>query len=102
MRKGPLSKERKNIKKKRNKSSKSLGLSPDAESLFDTLKKLRMRIAKQRGVPPYVVFGNKSLVHMAEKRPQTEAAFLEVFGVGESKLRAFGDLFMTAIANHKD
>jgi len=90
------------IKKKRGRASKSLGLSQESEGLFDTLKKLRMRIAKQRGVPPYVIFGNKSLVHMAESRPRTNTEFLEVFGVGDSKLRAFGDIFMKAIANHQD
>jgi ATP-dependent DNA helicase RecQ len=56
-----------------------------------------MTEAQRLKVPPYIVFGDKSLRDMAEKKPTTDASFLEINGVGDKKLKKFGEIFMNAI-----
>ncbi|MFP4114453.1 MAG: DNA helicase RecQ [Spirochaetota bacterium] len=70
----------------------------DQESLFQCLRALRRRLAREQGVPPYVVFSDKSLKSMVRLRPTTEAAFLGVNGVGEAKAARYGEVFLAAIA----
>ena len=67
-------------------------------ALLDALKGLRLEIARERGVPAYVVFPDRTLIDMARRRPRTEAEFAEVNGVGEAKLRKFAAPFLAAIA----
>ncbi|MCP5433765.1 MAG: DNA helicase RecQ [Alphaproteobacteria bacterium] len=71
----------------------------DAEgaALLVRLRALRLALAKERGVPAYVVFADRSLVDMVARRPQTPAEFAEVHGVGAAKLREFGEAFLGAI-----
>ena len=66
--------------------------------LFAALKELRLDFARQRGVPAYVIFGDRSLVDMAGNKPANEAEFAEIFGVGEAKLRDFAQPFLAVIA----
>ncbi|GAB4374052.1 MAG: DNA helicase RecQ [Kiloniellaceae bacterium] len=73
----------------------------DAE-LLAALKELRMRFAKERGVPAYVIFGDRSLVEMARLKPADRIAFARVFGVGEAKVRDFAGPFLEVIARHRD
>ena len=68
------------------------------ESLFQRLRELRLDIAREIGKPPYIVFSDKSLRDMARLKPLTDAQFLAVNGVGESKLQQYGQRFMQAIA----
>ncbi|MBT1179563.1 RecQ family ATP-dependent DNA helicase [Bifidobacterium vespertilionis] len=68
------------------------------EALFRKLRELRLEIAREAGKPPYIVFTDKALRDMVRLKPTTPEAFLEVNGVGESKLRLYGDRFMEAIA----
>ncbi len=67
------------------------------ELLFAELRALRKQLADERGVPPYVVFGDQSLRQMARIYPQNELEFLQVPGVGRQKLADFGNVFMQAI-----
>jgi ATP-dependent DNA helicase RecQ len=69
----------------------------DAEGLFQCLKRLRLRLARAREVPPYVVFSDKSLRAIAATQPTTPAAFLACPGVGERKLEAYGAEFLRAV-----
>jgi ATP-dependent DNA helicase RecQ len=69
----------------------------DQEDLFQCLKALRKRIAQGRGVPPYVVFSDKTLRVMARNRPLDAGALLRCQGVGEAKLAAYGTAFLQAI-----
>jgi len=78
----------------------SADLSSADEDLFAALKDLRMEFARERGVPAYVIFGDKSLVDMARNKPTTEAEFAEVFGVGKTKLRDFSRPFMVLIGEY--
>ncbi|WP_040592506.1 DNA helicase RecQ [Mesorhizobium metallidurans] len=70
-------------------------------SLLATLKALRLRLAKERQVPAYVIFSDRTLIDMAERRPRDLDAFAEVNGVGAAKLREFGEIFLSAIAAHQ-
>lgn len=69
-------------------------------ALLATLKTLRLRLARERQVPAYVVFSDRTLIDMAERRPRDLDAFAEVNGVGEAKLREFGEIFLGAITAH--
>ncbi len=65
--------------------------------LFDLLRAERMRLAREQGVPPYVVFHDTTLREMARLRPLDLDALGAVPGVGEAKLRRYGDAFLEAI-----
>ncbi|TPI62752.1 DNA helicase RecQ [Mesorhizobium sp. B3-1-7] len=69
-------------------------------SLLAALKTLRLRLAKERQVPAYVVFSDRTLIDMAERRPRDLDDFAEVNGVGAAKLKEFGEAFLSAIAAH--
>ncbi len=77
-------------------SSEDAAGEPDRE-LFDRLRALRKRIADERRVPAFVVFGDRSLRDMAVRRPQTHEEFLTVYGVGHKKLAEYGDSFLAEI-----
>ena len=66
--------------------------------LFDVLRKLRLTIAREEGVPPYIIFSDKTLIDMSAKVPRDRAAMLRVSGVGEAKCDKYGDRFMEVIA----
>lgn len=72
------------------------------ETLFDELKALRLRLAKQMGVPAYVVFSDASLKEMQLKKPKDEAEFSKITGVGQAKLEKYADAFLKVITNFKD
>ena len=76
----------------------AVDLSDDQTALLDRLKALRLRLAKQRRVPAYVVFTDKSLADMARLRPRNEAEFADVHGVGAAKLKKFAAQFLEEIA----
>ncbi len=65
--------------------------------LLDALKALRLELARERGVPAFVVFHDRTLIDMARRRPRTEAEFAGVSGVGEAKLKQFAGPFLAAI-----
>ncbi|MEG4284846.1 DNA helicase RecQ [Microcoleus sp. A006_D1] len=69
----------------------------EVEGLFAILRTLRKQIADEQFVPPYVVFADRSLRDMAEKRPQTLTDFEEVYGVGSNKRDKYGKVFLEAI-----
>ena len=71
-------------------------LDPDL-SLFDRLRVLRKEIARERGVPPYVVFSDATLLEMASTRPKTSAQMLGISGVGPTKLSHYGERFSKAL-----
>lgn len=77
------------------KSDPALMLENDADqALFLELKALRMDIAKENNVPPYVVFHDKTLIHMVLHKPSTLTTMNDVPGVGKSKLDKYGQLFL--------
>jgi ATP-dependent DNA helicase RecQ len=68
------------------------------EVLFDRLRKLRRQLADERNVPAYIVFSDVALRQMARDYPASEREFARITGVGEKKLREFGDVFLAEIA----
>ncbi|MBP9865780.1 MAG: HRDC domain-containing protein, partial [Candidatus Omnitrophica bacterium] len=68
------------------------------ESLFELLRKLRRTLADERDVPPYIVFSDVALREMAASLPSNETQFLAINGVGEKKLKEFGEIFLAEIA----
>ena len=67
-------------------------------SLFDELKKLRLVIAREQALPPYIIFSDKTLIDMSAKAPLDKAGMLRVSGVGEAKYGKYGARFMEAVA----
>lgn len=65
--------------------------------LFDALRDVRLRLARERGVPPYVIFHDTTLRDMVERKPKTIDDLHEVYGVGAKKASDFGDAFLDAI-----
>ena len=74
-------------------------LAPESEALLQHLKQLRLHLAQERGVPAYVIFSDRSLIDMANRRPASHEAFAEVFGVGQAKLAGLAAPFLAAIAD---
>jgi ATP-dependent DNA helicase RecQ len=67
------------------------------KTLFQTLKALRLSIAKEQNLPPYVIFHDKTLLEMALKKPSTLEELSHIGGVGQSKLEKYGALFLEAL-----
>ena len=65
--------------------------------LFEQLRAARMRIAKARGVPPYVIFHDTTLREMARLRPQTMDALRGVYGIGDRKAQELGEYFLEVL-----
>jgi len=79
---------------------------PDIENdaydkiLFEKLKKLRTKEAQRLQVPPYVVFGDKTLIQMAKHLPKNSEELLEIYGVANKKLEQFGEQFIQLIREY--
>ena len=85
------------------KSDKAVSVSEKTvtdSGLYEHLRKLRMEIANEQGVPAYIVFTNATLADMAAKKPLDMWEFLCVSGVGEQKARAYGARFIRAIGEY--
>ena len=70
------------------------------EPLWQALKTRRTELADQAGVPPYVVFHDATLKEFVRARPDSEDAMLVLHGVGETKLKRYGEAFLAVIAEH--
>jgi ATP-dependent DNA helicase RecQ len=68
------------------------------ETLFDRLRKLRKRLADERSVPAYVIFGDNTLRQMAREYPTNTDALRMIGGMGEKKLAEFGNIFTNEVA----
>jgi ATP-dependent DNA helicase RecQ len=84
--------------KVKKKPAIALELGPPDQELFEKLRDLRRRMAEEAGVPPYIVFGDATLVEMSRAKPQNEEEFLAVNGVGKVKLERYGKDFLEVIA----
>ena len=85
--------------------AQSLGVSKlpgeDAD-LFDVLKELRMKLARESAVPAFVIFSNATLTDMARKKPRTMSQFKKISGVGEIKAAWYGEAFLERIREYLD
>ncbi|MFV8353439.1 DNA helicase RecQ [Flavobacterium sp. XS2P14] len=88
-----------NIEKQEIKETKNKSL---ANSLFETLRKLRYEISKEESVPAYVIFSDAALRQMETERPMSDTELLAIDGVGKAKLEKYGDAFIKVIQDfHK-
>ena len=71
------------------------------DQLFESLRALRMDLAQEAGVPPYLVFSDSTLKEMCEKRPENSLQLLQVKGVGQNKLDKYGEQFLAIIREAK-
>jgi len=83
-------------REKKRRAARDVG---PADPLFDALRDLRRELAKEQGVPPYVIFHDATLREMAAVKPHDRHALSEITGVGARKLEAFGDAFLAVIRN---
>ena len=67
--------------------------------LFEKLRTLRLEIAREEKVPPYIVFSDKTLAHMCVVKPKTKEEMLGVSGVGEFKFEKYGERFLECVKN---
>ncbi len=71
---------------------------PVDRELFDRLRELRRALARERGVPPYLIFNDRTLAQMAARKPRTSAEFRAIKGVGDKKAADLGPVFLEHIA----
>ncbi len=83
-----------------NTRSVSIALAPEDEPMFDALRARRLELAHEQGVPPYVIFHDKTLKSLAEHRPQSHEEMLSISGIGQHKLDRYGDDFLEVICEH--
>jgi ATP-dependent DNA helicase RecQ len=75
----------------------SLGVEAYEQPLWDELRKLRTQLARQHGVPPYVIFHDATLLAMLRALPSNEDEMSSISGVGEAKLKRYGQDFLAVI-----
>jgi ATP-dependent DNA helicase RecQ len=75
-------------------------ISSGDEVLWQALRDQRMRIAKEQGVPPYVIFHDATLLEILHRKPQNEAEFATIAGVGATKLSRYGRAFIDVLTAH--
>jgi ATP-dependent DNA helicase RecQ len=92
---GPTARGRKAKAKSR---GADIDLATEDQALYEALKRCRMRLAAEQKVPAYVIFPDKSLVDMADKKPATVAEFARIHGVGDAKLKKFSSAFIAEIS----
>ena len=71
-------------------------------NLFEELRKLRLHLARQRAIPPYLIFSDKTLHDMCKKKPTSKKEMLAVSGVGEVKFQTYGKTFMELIKTYAE
>ena len=92
--------ERTNYNKEKPARKKSTdSLTSAGYDLFEELRRLRLEIAREESLPPYIVFNDKTLIDMCVSLPKTPEELLGVSGVGENKLAKYGQRFLDAIAS---
>ncbi len=86
-------KKKKSVTRKRTDALTGAGF-----DLFEQLRQLRLTIAREEAIPPYIVFSDKTLIDMCVKMPSDRREMLEVSGVGANKLEKYGQRFLDEIA----
>ncbi|MCL4176380.1 MAG: DNA helicase RecQ, partial [Verrucomicrobia bacterium] len=76
------------------------GKQPYDQALFQNLRRLRRELADRAGVPPYLIFSDRTLIDLAIRRPRNMEEFLAIHGVGEAKLARYATAFLEVIQAH--
>ena len=93
-----LRKQKKSSKKTKERNKKLENIQQWNEPLFESLRELRLSIAQEQGVPPYIIFHDSTLMEMCSKRPTSRSEMQYISGVGERKLELYGQQFLACIA----
>ncbi len=91
--------DRRNQEKRTSPRRSTDELTAAGYDLFDILRQLRLEIARQEALPPYIIFNDRTLIDMCIKLPKTAEDLLQVSGIGERKQKKYGDRFLSAIAS---
>lgn len=83
------------------KAVKSTVRMPMDQNLFDVLREVRKELARKAKVPPYIIFSDKTLQDMSEKKPSSKEEMLMVSGVGEVKYERYGRVFLESIQEYQ-
>lgn len=93
------------VRTKREKRSRTRGAATKREAppgmdsaLFERLREARTELAKERGVPAYVVCHDRTLMEIAADRPSDRAALLNVSGMGPARVESYGDRFLEVVS----
>lgn len=70
--------------------------------MFEKLRKLRLKLARDKDIPPFMIFHDSTLKNMCNELPISKSEFLEISGVGKNKLENYGDLFIDVIKEYID
>ena len=95
LRKDLIYKSKKSSTPKKHKTT--ISLSDEGRELFELLRAKRLELAKEQNVPPYVIFHDKTLVEMSEKKPRKLEEMADISGVGASKLKKYGQIFLDVL-----
>ena len=88
-------------KKAKRDAKAAAKVAPHNETLLGALRALRLKLASAAKLPPYVVAQDRTLIELAEKRPQSEAALHDITGLGDSKIKRYGKAFLEVIGQYK-
>ena len=94
--------EKEPIRKRPKKARGNSSVSESDTVLWEALREARSRLAKEQGVPPYVIFHDASLMEMMQYRPQSADALRRISGVGDAKLEKYGDTFLEVLRSFND
>ena len=85
-------------RRERDRAARTVDVDDADAEILAKLKALRRELAREEGVPAFMIFPDKTLLEMADRRPATLAEFGEVHGVGQRKLTLYGEAFLAALA----
>lgn len=97
-----LEKEKKAEIKKKQKLALESDYANMEVGLFESLKSLRRVLADKKHMPAYIVCSDRTLKELAERKPKTEVELRTIFGIGEAKIRDYGDIFLAAIKAYEE
>jgi ATP-dependent DNA helicase RecQ len=89
------------VSKKTRVHADKIPLNVSDQPLFDELRTLRKSLADENGVPPFVIFHDKTLLEMIAEQPNNLTEMADINGVGENKLSRFGEAFLSVIRTHQ-
>ena len=81
------------------KSAQAVALGEEEQVLFEALRACRKQLADENNVPPFVIFHDKTLIHMTAIRPVSKGEMMSISGVGQTKLDRYGDAFLAVISS---
>jgi len=89
-------------KRKSVQKTEALPDTAESQALFDALRDLRLKLAREQGIPPYIIFHDRTLIAFAQRRPKDLSEFGHIPGVGEVKLDRYGADFLEVIRAHEN